>query len=251
MMRMLWMFLLVGLCPLAQGVELVGQPEVTFSGAEATLSWKTDVACGTRVHYGLAADKLDQKVEGAVTAEHEVTLKDLQKGTTYHYTLGSARQRLHEGSFHVAATVPPAAAAPAGKGVLDRMKSIFTPAPQAAPKSPTPEPNARPRAPPTQETWGRMDTLRDHYERHGPDFQSRSPDDYAAQAWHFLQRGRAGELPMKWDDSDSTLRVYDPKTRAFAAYNRDGTTKTFFRPGNPAYWQRQPGRPITASSLPF
>lgn len=37
-------------------------------------------------------------------------------------------------------------------------------------------------------------------------------------------------------------RVFDPKTGAFAAYNRDGTTKTFFKPGSPGYFERQPGR---------
>jgi pyocin large subunit-like protein len=56
---------------------------------------------------------------------------------------------------------------------------------------------------------------------------------------------------MKWDDSDQSLRVYDPKTRAFAAYNRDGTTKTYFRPNSPTYWDRQPGRLIQPAQLPF
>ena len=44
------------------------------------------------------------------------------------------------------------------------------------------------------------------------------------------------------DDSDGTIRVWDPKTRAFAAYNRDGTTRTYFKPGSPDYFERQPGR---------
>jgi pyocin large subunit-like protein len=38
--------------------------------------------------------------------------------------------------------------------------------------------------------------------------------------------------------------VYDPGTRAFGAYNRDGTTKTFFKPGTRDYFERQPGRPV-------
>ena len=45
-------------------------------------------------------------------------------------------------------------------------------------------------------------------------------------------------------DTDGTVRVFDPKTGAFASFNRDGTAKTYFRPGNSGYWQRQPGRPI-------
>jgi pyocin large subunit-like protein len=50
--------------------------------------------------------------------------------------------------------------------------------------------------------------------------------------------------PAKLDDADGTLRVWDPKTGAFAAYNRDRTAKTYFKPGNPDYFARQPGRPI-------
>ena len=81
------------------------------------------------------------------------------------------------------------------------------------------------------------------FDRHGRDFAAKSSDDYAAQAWRFRERAVAGRLPMKLD-TDGTVRVFDPKTRAFASFNRDGTTKTYFRPDNPSYWQRQPGRPI-------
>ncbi|MEN3943091.1 hypothetical protein WJU23_17465 [Prosthecobacter sp. SYSU 5D2] len=252
MTRLLWMLVWIWACPLALAVELLGEPQIRVVGTEATLTWKTDVACGTRVSFGRAEGKPDQKVEGPVTAIHEVTLKDLQKDVTYHFTLGSARQKLHTGSFQTgsaALTPAPPQAAPARSSVLDKVKGFFTPdeKPAASPAAT----QAQPRAPPTQQTWGRMETLRDHFERHGPDFHSRSMEDYAAQAWHFLQRARAGEVPMKWDDSDATLRIFDPRTRAFAAYGRDGRTKTFFRPGNASYWQRQPGRLIQPSSLPF
>ena len=50
-------------------------------------------------------------------------------------------------------------------------------------------------------------------------------------------------------DAD-VLRVYDPSTGAFAAYNLDGTTKTYFKPNNPSYWQRQPGRLVKPAELP-
>lgn len=252
MMRCLWMMLLLCLSPAAHAVELLGEPQVTVAGTEATLQWKTDVACGTRVSYGLVAEKLDQKAEGPVTSVHEVTLRDLLKGATYHFTLGSARQRLHVGSFQTGSTAispAPPQAALGSPSILDKVKGFFSTDEKPAARPAASQ--AQPRAPPAQQTWGRMETLRDHYERHGRDFQSASMEDYAAQAWHFLQRARAGEVPMKWDDSDGTLRVFDPRTRAFAAYNRDGKTKTFFRPGNASYWQRQPGRIVLPSSLPF
>ena len=50
-------------------------------------------------------------------------------------------------------------------------------------------------------------------------------------------------LPAK-RDADGSLRVFDPATGAFAAYNRDGTTKTYFKPGSPGYFERQPGTPV-------
>ena len=242
-----WMFALV-----AQAVELISGPKVMQSESSATIAWRTDVACGTRASFGTVLDKLDQKLEGPVAADHSITLPGLVKGTTYYYDVGSARQKLAAGSFLFGSTSPAASPAPpaaAPKSLLNKIVDALTPEPQK-PKPAISAPTAA-RAPPTRQTWGRIDTLQDHFDRHGADFQSSSPDDYAAQAWHFLQRGKAGQVSMKWDDSDSSLRVYDPKTRAFAAYNRDGTTKTYFRPNSSSYWQRQPGRPISPAQLPF
>ena len=62
-------------------------------------------------------------------------------------------------------------------------------------------------------------------------------------AWEFLQRAKAEGFLAKQDET-GVLRVFDPKTGAFAAYNRDGTTKTFFKPGSRDYFARQPGRNI-------
>ena len=56
---------------------------------------------------------------------------------------------------------------------------------------------------------------------------------------------------MKLDDTDRTLRVFDPTTRVFGAYNSAGLTRTFFKPDNPTYWQRQPGRVVKPSDLQF
>lgn len=230
----------------AGAVELLAPATVKVDGTTATVTWRTDVACGTRVSYGTAPGQLDQKIEGPVTDTHRVTLNALSSGGTYYYNFGSSRQKLGGGSFTLRSTDAAAPAAP--KSLLDRVRDAFTPG-QAAAKPATTPPA---RAPPTEKTWGgsrRM--LIDHFERHGADFQSRSPDEYASQAWLFLQRAKAGELPMKWDDADQTLRVFDPKTLAFAAYNRDGTTKTYFRPNNASYWQRQPGRVVQPAVLPF
>lgn len=225
----------------AHAVELLGQPQVTPAVTSATVTWKTDVACGTRLQYGLNEAQLSQKVEGPVSASHEVRLEGLAPGTTYYFSVGSARTQLGTGHFKTTGAVPAVAPQPS---MVRRALDAVTPAPEK-------KAAAAPAVPPTSKTWGNVATLQDHFDRHGQDFHSKSPAEYAAQAWLFLQRARAENLPMKLDDTDGTLRIFDPKTGTFAAYNGAGRTKTYFKPGNPGYWQRQPGRLVrTATELP-
>ena len=227
---------------LSHAVELVGQPQVKAEANSATILWETDVACGTRLSYGRNAAQLDQKVEGAVSSTHEVALSDLSPGTTYHYSVGSARTKLATSTFTTSG-----AANTSQPSIVRRVLDVFTP----SPKQPATVGRADIAAPPTRQTWGNVSTLQDHFDRHGRDFFSKSPDDYAAQAWRLLQRALAESLPMKLDDTDGTLRVFDPQTRAFAAYNSAGRTKTFFKPESSSYWQRQPGRPVKPADLRF
>jgi len=50
-------------------------------------------------------------------------------------------------------------------------------------------------------------------------------------------------------DGKGVIRVYDPETNTFGAFNPDGTTRTFFKPSplhhkyptNLDYWHAQPG----------
>jgi pyocin large subunit-like protein len=95
----------------------------------------------------------------------------------------------------------------------------------------------------TPETWGNPASLRDHFERHGRDFAAKNPDDYARMAAEFFRRAKADGLPAKVDNA-GTIRVFDPGSGAFGAYNTDGTTKTFFKPGSDGYFDRQPGRRV-------
>lgn len=233
-----WMWA-AALAPL-HAVEVVEGPRETASDTSASIWWKTDVVCGTRASVGLHPENLTQKAEGPVSLVHEVTFSDLKPGTTYHYSIGTARVKLRTGTF---STKEPGAARPppvSGKG-------------HATPEleKPKVEPKAKVTPPPAGMTWGNYRTLQDHYDRHGPDFGSTSPEEYARQAWEFLQRAMDERLPAKLDDSDGTIRVWDPKTKAFAAYNRDGTTKTYFKPGSPDYFSRQPGRKIILTRSHF
>jgi hypothetical protein len=235
-------FWVVAFAPL-HAVEVVEGPVVSAGDTTASISWKTDVVCGTRASVGLSLDNLTQKTEGPVGLHHEVAFTGLKPKTTYHFTLGTAKVRLQTGTFSTkepgAARPPPAAAKPQAN-------------PETAAKpQPQPQPKVNATAPPARKTWGNFRTLQDHYDRHGPDFRSTSPEDYARQAWEFLQRAMDEGLPAKLDDSDGTIRVWDPKTRAFAAYNRDGTTKTYFKPGSTDYFTRQPGRKITLKRSDF
>jgi RHS repeat-associated protein len=90
-------------------------------------------------------------------------------------------------------------------------------------------------------TWGRAETLADHFARHGDDFGARTANEYAEAASSFLRRSQAERLPTKID-SKGIIRVYDKATNTFGAYNPNGTTATFFKPAEAAsYWAKQPG----------
>lgn len=93
---------------------------------------------------------------------------------------------------------------------------------------------------PVSQSWSNSRTLADHFARHGKDFGARNPTDYAQKASDFLQRGIKDKLPTKVD-KDGVIRMYDPKSNTFGAYNPDGTTRTLFKPTSPTYFERQPG----------
>ena len=222
--------LLAGGPPLGWAAELFGPAQVVpVSPNSVTVRWRTDVPTGSRVGYGLAAEAADQHAEGALTDAHEVALTGLQPGTRYFFHVGTARKKLGSGEFTTSGSAASAHAA-ASTSPVAKTSTAPGPAKLAAAK-----------APPTRETWGSLASLPDHFARHGADFSAKNADDYARLAWEFRERAKAERLPTKLDET-GVKRVFDPKTGAFAAYNRDGTTKTFFKPGSPGYFERQPGR---------
>lgn len=235
-----WLFVFLLLCgvPGARAIHLLAPPAVEATPAgETVVRWKIDNAAGGKVRYGLAEDRRDQTASDGVGTEHAVTLRGLQPGARYFFSVGTARTPLTTGSFIAGegSVAPP----PGKPSVLQKIeRAILKP----IETKPAAKPVVRD-APATRLTWGNTGSLPDHFARHGGDFSAKSPDDYAAQAWRFRERAAAERLPMKLD-TDGTVRAFDPKTRAFASFNRDGTTKTYFRPDNPGYWQRQPGRPV-------
>ena len=217
----------------AMGVEITAGPTIQIQGTAATVQWSTDAECGTLFKFGLDADHLNHKAEGKVGLLHTVTLEGLLDGKTYFFSAGTAKKSLKTGQFTVGKPVP-VPAAPA--------------APKATPASadPKPAPSVKPApspAPPTRATWGDPSSLADHFARHGRDFGATSADDYARKAWEFLQRAIDEGLPAKVD-GNGVIRVYEPRTKSFASYNKAGRTKTFFKPQRPDYFRDQPGKPI-------
>ena len=223
----------------AHAVTVVSGPDVKVEATKAEISWKTDVVCGTKMSFGKSEKFLTERAEGSTGIGHTVLLPSLEEGTTYFFAFGTARVQLGTGKF---TTVGQKKAATA------QVKQAPTSSTKAA-ASPKPPPASALIAPATSATWGNIDSLQDHFARHGADFGATSPDDYAAKAWQFLQRAKREGLPTKWDESDQTLRVWDPKTRSFAAFDSRGRTRTFFKPSNPTYWERQPGRPASGAQL--
>ena len=204
--------------------EIKHGPGIEFTNdAQAVIRWSTDVATGSRVFFGETVASMTRRAEGSQGAEHVVVLPALEPGSKWFFTVGTARVALATNAF----TVP-------AKVARQRAASVNA---SNAPSRPA-EP-AKP-APPTRETWGHLPSLQDHFDRHGGDFKAKSPDDYARMAWEFRQRARAEGLPTKVDEEGVT-RIYERKSGAFGAYNRNGTTKTFFKPNSRDYFERQPG----------
>lgn len=204
----------------AQATQLVGEVRVEIVGDAATLYWKTDVPTGTRLKISPNA-LVREATDRAPTTEHAITVEALRPKVNYTATVGTARLWLGSKNF----------------SVDDSSNSRPTPSAQAIVSSVTEPP------PPSRMTWGNIASLPDHFARHGRDFGAKNAEDYARMAWQFLQRAKTDGLPAKQDEI-GVLRVFDPKSGAFAAYNRDGTTKTFFKPGSREYFARQPGRSI-------
>lgn len=92
------------------------------------------------------------------------------------------------------------------------------------------------------DAWGNPSTLARHFRDHGSDYGAQTPEEYAKQAQDLLQRAVSERLPTKVDPTDGTIRVWDPRTDEFGAYNADGTTKTYYDIGKNSNGNRPPGR---------
>ena len=82
------------------------------------------------------------------------------------------------------------------------------------------------------------------FERNGPDFGARTPQDYLAKVQAFTARPPAGTDRVERPNGDVLL--YQASTNTFAVVSRDGVPKTMFKPRDgAAYWSEQKDRAPT------
>jgi hypothetical protein len=68
------------------------------TSTSAVVRWRTDLANGSRVRYGLAPASLTGIADGAAgTTEHSVTVSGLSPDTTYYYSVGTSTETLAGG----------------------------------------------------------------------------------------------------------------------------------------------------------
>ena len=220
----------------AFGLELTAPPTMEVTASNAVVHWRTDNASGT--HAKISPDSAKVSVpDKTPAAEHTVVVTGMKPGVEYSVVVGSARVWLATNTFTATGKLV--------EKISAKTNSILEKKILAEKK--VAEKTEMPKAPPTRKIWANWPSLPDHFARHGADFHAQDADDYARMSWEFLQRAKSDGLPAKVDE-EGVLRVFDPKSGAFASYNSDGTTKTFFKPGSRDYFERQPGKTINVKN---
>ena len=146
----LWVTLLsVGALDLTQG------PIVVPTATNAVVRWSTDHASGTRLYFGTDRKHIETRIDTAtVTGDHEVKISGLKAGTTYWYTVGTARMPLATNSFTTAGVHdgPPEVVGPSSPTQSPTSVSKANAPPKTTPVSafdPT-----QIKVPPARDTWG-------------------------------------------------------------------------------------------------
>lgn len=86
--------------------------------------------------------------------------------------------------------------------------------------------------------YSTAENARYHFERHGPEFGSKSFEDHIAMVHGFIHAPPPGTETLKRNNGDTLF--YDPKGNVFAVMTKKGAPRTMFRPDDGvAYWNRQ------------
>ncbi len=251
--------LFFALCPrlTADEVHLLGTPRLEMGTNQIVIRWSTDQQAGTSVLFGPVTERPTRRIKGKVGTSHAVELPGLEPGIRYRVILGTARNPLQTNEFVLPSgtvsspTVVPLAViipihpAATTTGTTSNTIAWHSDSKVQLAKSELDSRNAsvvaQPNAPPARETWSHPETVQDHFRRHGADFHARDAEEYAAKAWRFRQQAAASGFLVK-KDKKGVLRIYDPASDTFGAYNPDGATRTFFKPGKKGYFDHQPGK---------
>ena len=92
----------------------------------------------------------------------------------------------------------------------------------------------------TDQWAGRAEKAYEHYNKHGEEFPGYSPAEYQKAAIDFGKNSPPG-VRIKVDPKDQTRYYYEESTDTFAKKDPNGLPITFFKPGDPTYFDRQPG----------
>ncbi len=81
-----------------------------------------------------------------------------------------------------------------------------------------------------------------HYEKHGHEFGNISQEEYLRQA-RSLRDAKAGGDILEFVRADGVVTRYERSRKAFIAFNKDKTIRTYFKPNDgEAYFHRQANR---------
>src|SRR5689334_10770243 len=83
----------------------------------------------------------------------------------------------------------------------------------------------------------------EHYQKHGREFGRISQAEYLRLAQELRDTPKGGPI-LEADKPGGIVTKFDRRSKAFGAYNRDGTIRTFFVPNDgERYFVRQSTRP--------
>ncbi|WP_411280808.1 hypothetical protein [Gemmatimonas sp.] len=128
-----------------------------------------------------------------------------------------------------------------------RTKGV-SPPPTPTP-TPTSAPSGEPTAPPPETSPTRRVGFRsnarlvEHFEKHGREFGTVSPEQYLQLAQRLRDAPVSGDIVEVVRSSDGVISRFDRGSGAFLAADADGTIRTFFKPNDgEAYFRRQARR---------
>src|SRR5215469_12211707 len=83
----------------------------------------------------------------------------------------------------------------------------------------------------------------EHYQKHGREFGNVTQAEYLRLAQQLRDTPKSGPI-QEIDKPGGIVTKFDRRSKAFGAYNRDGTIRTFFIPNDgERYFIRQGNRP--------